>query len=155
MPIGLRPGSCRTPYRGHESRDVQTRAEWFQYLRHSFEVRALESTLSAERRDVGRHMLTLSTYLGHSNTADTYCNRELPITVGVTGLGMDAPVARDGAPVYVELGLGPLPAGRELGGGGGELGVGELVEQLRVFQPHTVLVLVGEEVAQHRAARGS
>ena len=28
--------------------------------------------LSTERRDVGRHMLTLSTYLGHSNTADTY-----------------------------------------------------------------------------------
>ena len=28
--------------------------------------------LSTERRDVGRHMLTLSTYLGHSSTADTY-----------------------------------------------------------------------------------
>ena len=41
-------------------------------LRHAFAVRALESTLSAERRDVARHMLTLSTYLGHSNTADTY-----------------------------------------------------------------------------------
>ena len=41
-------------------------------LRQTFAVRALESTLSAERRDVGRHMLTLSTYLGHSNTADTY-----------------------------------------------------------------------------------
>ena len=41
-------------------------------LSHSFAVRALESTLSAERRDVGRHMLTLSTYLGHSNTTDTY-----------------------------------------------------------------------------------
>ena len=33
-------------------------------LRHAFAVRALESTLSAERRDVARHMLTLSTYLG-------------------------------------------------------------------------------------------
>ena len=41
-------------------------------LRHGFAVRALESTLSAERRDVARHMLTLATYLGHSNTADTY-----------------------------------------------------------------------------------
>ena len=41
-------------------------------LRHAFAVRALESTLSAERRDVDRHMLTLSTYLGHSNPADTY-----------------------------------------------------------------------------------
>ena len=44
----------------------------FRNNRHAFAVRALESTLSAERRDVGRHVLTLSTYLGHSNTADTY-----------------------------------------------------------------------------------
>ena len=41
-------------------------------LRHGFAVRALESMLSAERRDVGRHMLALSTYLGHSSTVDTY-----------------------------------------------------------------------------------
>ena len=41
-------------------------------LRHSFAVRALEHMVSAERRDVGRHMLVLSTYLGHSNIADTY-----------------------------------------------------------------------------------
>ena len=41
-------------------------------LRHAFATRALESALSTERQDVGRHMLTLSTYLGHSNTADTY-----------------------------------------------------------------------------------
>ena len=31
-----------------------------------------KNMLSTDRRDVGRHMLTLSTYLGHSNTADTY-----------------------------------------------------------------------------------
>ena len=41
-------------------------------LRHAFATRALESALSTERRGVGRHMLTLSTYLGHSNTAGTY-----------------------------------------------------------------------------------
>ena len=66
--VGLRAGPGQPGPRLHD-------------LRHGFAVRALESTLSAERRDVARHMLTLSTYLGHSNTADTYCNRELPITV--------------------------------------------------------------------------
>ena len=28
--------------------------------------------LSTNRRDVDRHMLTLSTYMGHANTAHTY-----------------------------------------------------------------------------------
>ncbi len=41
-------------------------------LRHSFAVRALENMLATERRDVGRHMLALSTYLGHATTANTY-----------------------------------------------------------------------------------
>ena len=41
-------------------------------LRHSFATRSLENLLSGERRGVGRHMLALSTYLGHSETADTY-----------------------------------------------------------------------------------
>ena len=41
-------------------------------LRHSFASRALEGMLSTERRDVGRHMLALSTYLGHSKVTDTY-----------------------------------------------------------------------------------
>ncbi len=57
--VGLRAGSGQPGPRLHD-------------LRHGFAVRALESTLSAEQRDVGRHMLSLSTYLGHSNTADTY-----------------------------------------------------------------------------------
>ena len=57
--VGLRAGPGQPGPRLHD-------------LRHGFAVRALESTLSAERRDVARHMLTLSTYLGHSNTADTY-----------------------------------------------------------------------------------
>ena len=70
------------------------------------------------------------------------------------GLGMDAPEARGGAPVDVRHRLGPLPAGRELVGGRLEPLHGELDEQRRVLQPDAVLVLVGEEVAQHRAARG-
>ena len=41
-------------------------------LRHSFASRALESMLSTERPDVSRHMLALSTYLGHSKATDTY-----------------------------------------------------------------------------------
>jgi integrase len=40
-------------------------------LRHAFATRALET--SPEGRDsVGRHMLALSTYLGHANISDTY-----------------------------------------------------------------------------------
>jgi integrase len=40
-------------------------------LRHTFATRVLE--VSPEGRDnVGRHMLALSTYLGHSNISDTY-----------------------------------------------------------------------------------
>ena len=41
-------------------------------LRHAFATRSLENFLSADRQNVGRHMLALSTYLGHSNITDTY-----------------------------------------------------------------------------------
>ncbi len=41
-------------------------------LRHGFATRSLENMLSNDREDVGRHMLALSTYLGHSNAAGTY-----------------------------------------------------------------------------------
>lgn len=41
-------------------------------LRHSFAVRALERASATSRSDVGRHMLALSTYLGHANLASTY-----------------------------------------------------------------------------------
>ena len=41
-------------------------------LRHGFAVRALESFNAANRKDVGRHMLAVSTYMGHANVADTY-----------------------------------------------------------------------------------
>lgn len=40
-------------------------------LRHSFAVRALEAG-PPPREDVSRHMLALSTYMGHSNIRDTY-----------------------------------------------------------------------------------
>ena len=73
---------------------------------------------------------------------------------GLAGLGMDAPEARGRAPVHLRHRLGPLPAGRELVGGRGELLDGELVQQRRVLEPHTVLVLVGEEVPEHPATGG-
>ena len=57
--VGLRAGPGEPGTRLHD-------------LRHGFAVRALESTLSVGRQDIARHMLTLSTYLGHSNAADTY-----------------------------------------------------------------------------------
>ncbi len=41
-------------------------------LRHGFATRSLENLLSSDRRGVERHMLALSTYLGHSNITDTY-----------------------------------------------------------------------------------
>ena len=57
--VGLRAGPGQPGPRLHD-------------LRHAFAVRTLESALSTERRDVARHMLTLSTHLSQSNTADTY-----------------------------------------------------------------------------------
>ena len=57
--LGLRAGPGEPGTRLHD-------------LRHSFAVSALENMLSTDRRDVGRHMLALSTYLGHSSSADTY-----------------------------------------------------------------------------------
>ena len=57
--VGLRAGPGEPGPRLHD-------------LRHTFAVRALERTLATGQRDVGRHMLALSTYLGHANTADTY-----------------------------------------------------------------------------------
>jgi integrase len=40
-------------------------------LRHRFAVRALESC-TGDRDRVARHVLALSTYLGHAHVADTY-----------------------------------------------------------------------------------
>ena len=41
-------------------------------LRHGFATRSVERVIQADRKSVDRHMLALSTYLGHSNLANTY-----------------------------------------------------------------------------------
>lgn len=41
-------------------------------LRHSFAVRSLEEAVDTDRDNASRHMLALSTYLGHSKVAHTY-----------------------------------------------------------------------------------
>ncbi len=41
-------------------------------LRHGFAVRALESAVRGDRSAISRHMLALSTYLGHANATETY-----------------------------------------------------------------------------------
>ena len=51
------------PSRGHQPRIHE--------LRHTFAVRALEST-PAGRQRIGQHMLALATYLGHVNIYSTY-----------------------------------------------------------------------------------
>lgn len=56
--IGLHPGPGRRGPRLHD-------------LRHTFAVRSLEQC-AAERSAVERHVLALSTYLGHAKLADTY-----------------------------------------------------------------------------------
>ena len=52
-------------------------------LRHGFAVRALESVESMDSKDIGRHMLALSTYLGHASVANTYWYLEAtPVLLG-------------------------------------------------------------------------
>ena len=41
-------------------------------LRHRFAVRSLEAAIATDRGSVNRHMLALSTYLGHARVSDTY-----------------------------------------------------------------------------------
>ena len=55
---GIRPMSSCTGPRLHD-------------LRHTFAVRSLEQCQN-DRRAVAQHMIALSTYLGHTNVADTY-----------------------------------------------------------------------------------
>ena len=57
-------------------------------LRHRFAVRSLEHAVATDRDSANRHMLALATYLGHNNVSSTYCNRELPITVGADRIDM-------------------------------------------------------------------
>lgn len=57
--IGLRSESGRPGPRLHD-------------LRHSMAVRALERATATDRDSVNRHILALTTYLGHGNVASTY-----------------------------------------------------------------------------------
>ena len=41
-------------------------------LRHSFAVRSLEKAIATDSDSVNRHILALSTYLGHVNVSSTY-----------------------------------------------------------------------------------
>lgn len=41
-------------------------------LRHTFAVRSLEAVIATDSESVNRHMLALSTYLGHSRVSNTY-----------------------------------------------------------------------------------
>jgi integrase len=56
--IGIHPGPGKPGPRIHD-------------LRHTFAVRSLEQC-TGDRQDVARHMLALSTYLGHAHLVDTY-----------------------------------------------------------------------------------
>jgi integrase len=56
--MGIHPGPGKRGPRIHD-------------LRHTFAVRSLEKCAS-DRQDVARHMLALSTYLGHARLAHTY-----------------------------------------------------------------------------------
>ena len=57
--VGLRGGPGKPGPRLHD-------------LRHSFAMRALEGAACGDRSELGRHMLALSTYLGHASPANTY-----------------------------------------------------------------------------------
>ena len=67
--------------------------------------------------------------------------------------GDDAPEPGDGIPVHLKPRLGPFPLGAQIIGGGLKLGCRELVQQCGIVEPDAVIVLVGEQVARHRAAR--
>ena len=41
-------------------------------LRHAFAVRSLEAVIATDSESVNRHMLALSTYLGHNRVSNTY-----------------------------------------------------------------------------------
>ena len=69
------------------------------------------------------------------------------------GFAFDAGVAGVVAPFDLDHGAGPLPAGCQLVGGCPQPVGGELLQQHRVLEPDTALVVRGEDVAQHLAAR--
>jgi integrase len=62
--LALARGSGIHPGRGHRGPRIHD-------LRHTFAVRSLEQC-QGDRQAVARHMLALSTYLGHTHLTDTY-----------------------------------------------------------------------------------
>ena len=68
--VGLRGGKGEAGPRLHD-------------LRHSFCVRSLEAAIASDRNSVNRHMLALSTYVGHATMAHTYWYLEAtPVLLG-------------------------------------------------------------------------
>lgn len=68
--VGLRVGKGEPGPRLHD-------------LRHSFCVRSLEAAIASDRNSVNRHMLALSTYVGHATMAHTYWYLEAtPVLLG-------------------------------------------------------------------------
>ena len=61
----------RSMYRLPRSGLVQGRLCRMRHRRHAFAIRALQ-TCPDGRDAISRHMVALSTYLGHSNVANTY-----------------------------------------------------------------------------------
>ena len=41
-------------------------------LRHAFATRSLEKAVATDRDSISRHMLALSTYMGHAEVSSTY-----------------------------------------------------------------------------------
>ena len=58
-------------------------------LRHTFAVRSLEACAGADGSAVARHMLTLSTYLGHAHVTDTqwYLHATPTLMAQIAGAG--------------------------------------------------------------------
>lgn len=77
----LSPGSARSTFakiisdlglrRGAASAEHGRRGPCLHDFRHTFAVRSLEACPTS-RREIGRHLLALSTYLGHASVASTY-----------------------------------------------------------------------------------
>jgi integrase len=65
-------------------------------LRHSFAARALLSC-PRDRGNIGRHLLALSTYMGHANVASTYWYlHATPELLGDIASAVDAYMKGDG-----------------------------------------------------------
>ncbi len=91
--LGLRGGAGQPNARIHD-------------LRHTFAVRSLEGC-APERHAITRHLVALSTYLGHARVAYTYCRAVQRYCHGVTGFVL--PHMRDEVRHLIARGI-PEPA---------------------------------------------